>query len=94
MMLGNGALSNKDIILRSVAVVLWAVAIFEIFGGVFVWRTPLEGGGNVSYNFSLYRLPPPPEGPPVCDLATLARLSFAMPCDFRPPFIDLAKKLF
>ena len=85
-------MSNKDVILRTVAIVLWAVAIFEILGGVFVWRTPLSDGGNVSYNFSLYRSPPPPEGPPTCALAAVARLSFAMPCDLRPPFIDLAKK--
>jgi hypothetical protein len=83
-------------LLRAIAVVLWSAAIFEILGGAFVWRTPLDGGalretGNVSYSFSLYRLPPPPEGPAMCDLARVVRLSFAMPCDFRPPFIDLAK---
>ena len=84
-------MNGKVITLRAVAAVLWAVALFEIFGGVFVWHTPLNDGGNISYNFSLYRLPPPPEGPPTCALATVARLSFAMPCDFRPPFMDLAK---
>lgn len=91
-------MSVRETILRVAAAVLWSAAIFEIFGGAFVWRTPLHDGahlredGNISYNFSLYRLPPPPEGPPYCDLLTVARLSFAMPCDFRPPFIDLAKK--
>jgi hypothetical protein len=89
--------STKDIILRTVAAVLWSAAIFEIFGGAFVWREPLESGplretGTVSYSFSLYRLPPPPQGPPYCDLLAISRLSFAMPCDFRPPFIDLAKR--
>ncbi|MBN9589617.1 MAG: hypothetical protein BGN85_05180 [Alphaproteobacteria bacterium 64-11] len=89
-------MSIRNIVPRAVAAILWAAAIFEIFGGAFVWRVPLHDrmreGGNVSYNFSLYRLPPPPQGPPYCDIVTIARLSFAMPCDFRPPFIDLAKK--
>jgi hypothetical protein len=87
----------KENVLRAVAVILWSAAVFEILGGAFVWHVPLDGGprreaGTVSYSFSLYRLPPPPEGPAMCDLARVARLSFAMPCDFRPPVIDLAKR--
>jgi hypothetical protein len=87
----------KENVLRAVAVVLWSVAIFEILGGAFVWRVPVDGGprremGNISYSFSLYRLPPPPDGPAMCDLAHVMRLSFTMPCDLRPPFIDLAKR--
>lgn len=86
----------KLFLLRGIAVLLWSAAIFEIFGGTFIWREPLRiagrADGTTDYRFSLYRLPPPPKGPPYCDQLTVTKLSFAMPCDFRPPFIDLAKK--
>ena len=93
-------MTPRNIALRGIAAVLWIAAAFEIFGGAFVWREPLAGVANVredgfvSYSFSLYRLAPPPKGPPYCDLVTIARLNFAMPCDWRPPFIDLAEKYF
>jgi hypothetical protein len=83
-------------IARLVVVLLWVTAIFEIFGGTFVWRTPLKIAGHedgtTEYRISLYRVQPEPLGPPQCDLATVGRLSMAMPCDMRPPFVDMAKK--
>lgn len=86
----------KHALLRLVVILFWVSALFEIFGGTFVWRAPLKTAGHedgtVEYRFSLYRVEPPPKGPPQCDLATAWRFSLAMPCDMRPPFLDLAKK--
>lgn len=77
-------------------VLLWVTAIFEMFGGTFVWRTPLitpgHEAGTAEYRLSLYHVQPPPKGPPQCDFVTVGRLSLAMPCDLRPPFLDMAKK--
>ena len=88
----------KRAALRLVIALLWASAIFEVFGGTFVWRQPLKvpghEDGTTEYRFSLYRVQPPPLGPPQCDQVTMGRLALAMPCDMRPPFLDMAKKYF
>lgn len=81
-----------------IVVLLWVTAIFEIFGGTFVWRAPLiipgHENGTAEYRLSLYRVQPQPLGPPQCDFVTVGRLNLDMPCDMRPPFLNLAKKYF
>lgn len=87
-------MSARDITLRIVATVLWTVAIFEILGGQFVWRQALPGGATQTSALTIYRgfLAPPPPGPQACDLADAGVYALTMPCDWRPPFIAVAKK--
>jgi hypothetical protein len=78
----------KDIILRTIAIVIWTVCIYGALGGSFAYHEDLADGGSKSFLLTMYKtLPPPPKGPSYCPFLTMGDYALARPCDWKPPFI-------
>ena len=74
--------------LRTIAVVIWSFALFQLAGGQYTYREMLPDGRFNSYAVGMYwRLPPPPKGPAYCRIIGAGSYALNLPCDFKPPFI-------
>jgi hypothetical protein len=78
----------KDIILKTVAIVIWTVCIFGVLGGSFAYHEDLGDGASKSFLLTMYKtLPPAPKGPAYCHFLEIGNAALAKPCDWKPPFI-------
>jgi len=72
-----------------VAILLIGVAIIAAAGGELIKRDTLADGTIRTQTLTLYKkLPPAPVGPRFCEVVNYQAYAFALPCNFRPPFVD------